>query len=169
MFEALFEQKCQTIPLQLLWESLNQTSPSSLGLLLWSIQFQIAEGDCNYGTWWSLWGNLGVTIVRRDVTDSNTRPVNAVWWIPCACSRFGACTCTCVRWRERERRCVFLCPPGEPPWPDGVSDSTLITQPSKRAVLHRSDWRGDGCVVVREVAFGEKQSGVGGGTCGTLC
>lgn len=70
----------------------------------------------------------------------------------------------CVRWRERERerRCVFLCPPGEPPWPDGVSDSTLITQPSKRAVLHRSDWRGDGCVVVREVAFGEKQSGVGG-------
>lgn len=64
---------------------------------------------------------------------------------------------------ERERRCVFLCPPGEPPLPDGVSDGTLITQPSKRAVLRRSEWRGDGCVVVREIAFGEKQSGVVGG------
>lgn len=67
----------------------------------------------------------------------------------------------CVR--HRERRCVFLCPPGEPPRPDGVSDGTLITQPSKRAVLGRSDWKGDGCVVVREVAFGGKQSRAGGG------
>lgn len=68
--------------------------------------------------------------------------------------------CVC----DGERRCVFLCPPGEPPRPDGVSDGTLITQPSKRAVLRRSDWRGDGCVVVGELAFGEKQSGGGGGS-----
>lgn len=63
---------------------------------------------------------------------------------------------------------MFLCPPGEPPRPDGVSDGTLITQPSKRAVLGRSDWKGDGCVVVREVAFGGKQSraGRGGGNTG---
>lgn len=64
---------------------LKQTSPSSLGLLLCSIQSQIAGGDCNYGTWWSLWGNLGVTTLCRDAADSNARPVNAVWWIvPCA-------------------------------------------------------------------------------------
>lgn len=78
----------------------------------------------------------------------------------------------CAMEREREKMCVSVSP-GEPPRPDGVSDGTLITQPSKRAVLRRSDWRGGGCVVVREVAFGEKQSGVGGGgwggTCGTLC
>lgn len=36
--------------------------------------------------------------------------------------RFGVCA-RCV--------CVCLCPPGEPLWPDGVSDGTLITQPSK--------------------------------------
>lgn len=58
---------------------------------------------------------------------------------------------------------MLLCPPGEPPRPDGVSDGTLITQPSKRAVLGRSDWKGDGCVAVREVAFGGKQSRAGGG------
>lgn len=54
--------------------------------------------------------------------------------------------------------CVSACvpPPREPPRPDGVSDGTLITQPSKRAVLGRSDWKADGCVVVREVAFGGK-------------
>lgn len=68
---------------------------------------------------------------------------------------------------EREDVC-FCVPPGEPPRPDGVSDGTLITQPSKRAVLRRSDWRADGCVVVREVAFGEKQSGVGGHMWNTL-
>lgn len=63
--------------------------------------------------------------------------------------------------------CVCVSPlllPGEPPRPDGVSDGTLITQPSKRAVLGRSDWKGDGCAVVREVAFGEKtEQGMGGG------
>jgi len=32
------------------------------------------------------------------------------------------CVCVC-------ERCV--CPPGEPLWPDGVSDGALITQPSK--------------------------------------
>lgn len=58
---------------------------------------------------------------------------------------------------------MFLCPPGEPPRSDGVSDGTLITQPSKRAVLGRSDWKGDGCVVVRE----GKQSRAGG--CGGGC
>lgn len=68
----------------------------------------------------------------------------------------------CAMERGREKMCVSVSP-GEPPRPDGVSDGTLITQPSKRAVLRRSDWRGGGCVVVREVAFGEKQSGVGGG------
>lgn len=139
---------------------LKQTS--SLGLLWCSILSQIAEGDCNYGTWWSLWGNLGVTTVCRDAADSNARPVNAVWWIVCARSGFRRVHVhVCVR--HRERRCVFLCPPGEPPRPDGVSDGTLITQPSKRAVLGRSDWKGDGCVVVREVAFGGKQSRAGGG------
>ena len=70
--------------------------------------------------------------------------------------------------KEREDVC-FRVPPGEPARPDGVSDGTLITQPSKRAVLRRSDWRGDGCVVVGEVAFGEKQSRVGGGAHVELC
>lgn len=56
------------------------------------------RGDCNYGAWWSLWGNLGVTIIHRYTADSNTRPVNTVWWIACACwcaCRLCVCVCVC--------------------------------------------------------------------------
>lgn len=63
--------------------------------------------------------------------------------------------------------CVCPCPSGEPLWPDGVSNGTLITQASKGAVLGRSDWRGDGCVLVREVAFGGNRARLRG-TCGDL-
>lgn len=87
------------------------------------------RGDCNYGARWPLWGNLGVTIIQHDIADSNTWPVNTVWWIACACRHTHKCAC---RFGVRARcMCACVRPPGEPLWPDGVSDGTLITQPSK--------------------------------------
>lgn len=69
--------------------------------------------------------------------------------------------CVCAMGREDVCFCV---PPGEPPRPDGVSDGTLITQPSKKAVLRRSDWRGDGCVVVGRLPLGKNRAGLEGGS-----
>lgn len=87
------------------------------------------RGDCNYGARWPLWGNLEVTIIHHDIADSNTWPVNTVWWIACACRHTHKCAC---RFGVRARcMCACVRPPGEPLWPDGVSDGTLITQPSK--------------------------------------
>lgn len=106
------------------------------------------RGDCNYGPWWSLWGNPEVTIVRPDTADSNTRPVNAVWWIACACERVSARTglpgvCACAS-------CASVSP-----WRASMAGWCIRWHVNysgfrKGAVLGGSERRAGGCVVVGE-------------------
>lgn len=113
-------------------ETVTQTSHLRISFMM-HLHPNCWSGDYHYSTWWSLWANLEVTVVHKTQLTATLGQLTLCDGLPVPVS-LEVSVQACVR-------CVYVnvlvCThthnpsPRERLWPDGVSDGTLITQPSK--------------------------------------
>lgn len=132
------------------------------------------RGDYHYSSWWSLWANLRVTIIHNTRLTETLGQLTLCDGLPVRvslgeCLHRLACGCVCVCVHEinvsqSKCGCARMC-----------ATTTTTTTPERASMAGwcirwhvnysafkrglscgRREWRTEGCVVVGEVAHGEK-------------